>query len=857
MEAPNPAVPPVVQPGRGGYLFRLIRILSSIQFIHEIVEPLFRFILDVLTAALLGITLCMQSVSLIISFDSVITGVYKSISRNLANGIVSLASFFISESERKALSTSLVNYSANLFWTYIAYKMSVENSRAFFYKPLIIFGVLNVLVNIFVTRNELIVLNTFWNRQMLYSLLISLSYLIVRQAKSVSRHSRPVMLLLLKTPINSLFSGLEFLFRFTLSQNGDDLIFIPPAAPVNPAAPNNNNNIGEGGVPTSVSNHGYAEYDNISNYVLEIMRLSLWTAISLYEYSICLNPTSGSIADSMEHFNLKRDRWFYLLLLFHDFINLSVPVKKLLMKITKDALIQQQFPRITEAELRNLPEDDRCAICLCDHNTSSVRLPCQHLLHAQCLNRVLQEGNRFNPSRCPICRSDILPAGNPLASGGALAAAAAGGGANEVLTHGDQSFELRDIIRVRIITPTTRFNGATNPVNLGNNNNNNNNIGVPPAANNGLNNFAQAVRRSVQMRNVLQNPLPANAGNDNNNNAGIRISFGFRGGDNGAIGSNVVNSGASVNPGTIPSVSTRSSSSQQQPETNISMQTEAAATVQNPQNMNSSSTTLPMATDIINNNTNDNNNPGNVQIIRFNVTNENLNAANGNINNNTDVLTDDTIQTILSIIEDFERTQQQPNPSVPMATPLNINPNPGPNSFITPVNPIFTADNHSENQQLNNVEPSNASFHANSVNSSALFTNSSFLQTPDQNNNSRSAPPLPLSEPVLGMESTEDEEKTDVMNSTEEIQEEKEENEEGEERIPGKSEKKRKRKNSTETKTSNSGNSSLPPSHSSSSSSLNLLNEINEGEDQKESTDEKERAEETEEGQSMKKRKTD
>ena len=445
------------------------------------------FILEVLTALLLAITLCIQSVSVIISLDSVISGLFKTISRHLSSVMYSTYSAMRSELERKAVSNAFVNFYANIFWTFIAYKVSVEAFRSFFLAPMIYFGVLTSFVQIYIVRNEVHVQN-FWNRQMLYSLLSILLYSIIKQCYVVSFRSLPVMFLLLKYPINSFFQGVDLLRRLSLHGNNDDeIIFIPPTVNHPQAAANNNNDTP---VATSASNNGYAAFDNDFSYLLEILRLSIWSFISFYEYSICLNvivsPASLTMTAAQfpysEHYNDRKNKWFYLLVLFHDLINLFTVMKKFIQKRMKEIYIRNKFPKINEEELRNLSEDDRCAICLCDHNQSTVRLPCQHLLHAQCLNRILQGSDQFHPALCPICRSEIMTSANNENGNGTAGEGEAGG------VQGAAEF---NVIRIQIVSPrnirlstsgiTTSLNNLSNNNTPGNHNHNNNSNATTPA----------------------------------------------------------------------------------------------------------------------------------------------------------------------------------------------------------------------------------------------------------------------------------------------------------------------------------------------------------------------------------------
>jgi hypothetical protein len=549
----------------------LLGIFSSVHTIREITEPVILLILDLLTVVLLGLTFCVQSVSVVISVDNVISGLCKALSRNLAGVIASFPLFIPSESERKAISNSLVSHFLNIFWVLIAYKMNLETYFSFFSSFFYLyFAFLNAFLSIYIVKNEIQFLNVFWNRFILYSLLILTTISIVYQISFVSSKAAPVLILLLKIPINNVFLGLELLVK--LFSNGDDDITVTsvtlPTLPISTQQQEAQGTTTTTQIPNQsfllpTSNHGYNDFDNNNLCcLLEILRLSLWTFISVYQYAICVNPLPASLSansassssatlntssvssseinmtdsilhtaaevlrsttvtatpglrlKSFEFFNARKDRWFYFLLLFHDFINLSIPLKRFSLKVIKDSIISTQFPKLTSEELSSLPADDRCSVCLCDHNTSSVRLPCSHILHQQCLNRILQDGvNSFSTSRCPICRTEIATttasssASGTAASlllndselamladllGGGNGGTAARGASGSGPTNGNNNnnnnnnnngtneiatFRLRDIIRIRIITPATT--SSSNSAANGNNNNGNGNENFP------------------------------------------------------------------------------------------------------------------------------------------------------------------------------------------------------------------------------------------------------------------------------------------------------------------------------------------------------------------------------------------
>ncbi len=474
---------------------RLMAIFSSVHLVQEVIEPIIRLILDLLTMILLGLTFCIQSISVIISLDSVISGIFKTISRNLASIISSFSSLCRSESERKAIATSFVNYFANIIWVIFAYRVNLDNWYHFYPGPMVYFGVLNALVQVYLIRNQITMnLNLMsWNRSMLLSLLIILSLSMCYQAGRVSVRSFPVTLLLMKPVVNSLCQGMQLitsLLKHQTSSSDNDVIVIPPSLAQQ-----------QEGIQFTASNNGYLDIGgDISIHLIEIMRAMLWTFVSIYQYSICIGPpllvsttsinglsnlsnttiaaatTTTAISSSFHYYNDRKDRWFFLLILAHDFIHLFVPMRRLTMKLIKDSFIASQFSRLSREDLSTLSSDDRCAICLCDHNTSSVRLPCQHILHHQCLNRILQDGNAVRRSRCPICRADILPSsnnndGSSANNGNSILAAllgvnngglGGGGGGNGNFNGGPgHVYELRDVIRVRIISPTTLATNTT------------------------------------------------------------------------------------------------------------------------------------------------------------------------------------------------------------------------------------------------------------------------------------------------------------------------------------------------------------------------------------------------------------
>eukprot|EP00903_Cladosiphon_okamuranus_P018038 g16600.t1 len=64
------------------------------------------------------------------------------------------------------------------------------------------------------------------------------------------------------------------------------------------------------------------------------------------------------------------------------------------------------FPDASEQELKNMPRDESCAICLKTMSKAVKRLGCGHFFHTGCLRQYLNNNSSLEPL-CPICRTVI------------------------------------------------------------------------------------------------------------------------------------------------------------------------------------------------------------------------------------------------------------------------------------------------------------------------------------------------------------------------------------------------------------------------------------------------------------------
>eukprot|EP00428_Durinskia_dybowskii_P077227 CAMPEP_0170361474 /NCGR_PEP_ID=MMETSP0117_2-20130122/3825_1 /TAXON_ID=400756 /ORGANISM="Durinskia baltica, Strain CSIRO CS-38" /LENGTH=686 /DNA_ID=CAMNT_0010615841 /DNA_START=814 /DNA_END=2877 /DNA_ORIENTATION=+ len=124
----------------------------------------------------------------------------------------------------------------------------------------------------------------------------------------------------------------------------------------------------------------------------------------------------------------RTDRFIYFALFMRDLSDMIVPLRHFMRYCLHERFVAKTFPRLTAEELSQVCSET-CSVCLCEHNTTTVRLKCNHLLHTHCLQRILQQSAEArNPalSRCPMCRSPIETP-TPPNSNGTSASGAPGG----------------------------------------------------------------------------------------------------------------------------------------------------------------------------------------------------------------------------------------------------------------------------------------------------------------------------------------------------------------------------------------------------------------------------------------------
>lgn len=352
-----------------------VTLFVSPHILAEIVETTMKLVLDISTALLLGITFCIQTAAVLVSLDVALVGFFQALKSGCAGLLSTLAFWLPSVMERKAVANGIVSTIFNIIWVNIVYGVDEQAWIVLLYSPLLLILSLTSIIYWCLFRlnhddhPSTSIFSTCISASALCIVLVCISILSVPDKSSVS------VILLLRCAIDAVASCV--CMAIADKAEGD----------------------------TSVGN------------TLVEMSLSLfWATVSLHQLLL----------------TQKSSRLRFLMLLVHDFIAMSGPTRKLILKVMHDRYISQKFRKLNREELEAL-SCESCPVCLNDQNEDSVRLPCQHVLHRACLSRILQQGTRHHISRCPMCRAALVdqPAREISITGG--------------------PFRVSNVIRIRII----------------------------------------------------------------------------------------------------------------------------------------------------------------------------------------------------------------------------------------------------------------------------------------------------------------------------------------------------------------------------------------------------------------------
>lgn len=347
---------------------RIFRFTSRLMA-TEMVEPVLKLVFDISAALLLAVTFVFQTLSVLIAFDVVVVGFYHLVCTQLCKIMSALLFFTTNEREKNAAMNAMIRFFSNVLWVRLIYTVHKDCWVYMAGGPLLCIALMHTLVHLYTER-----LSTEQSAltQITYSLfLLSLFLMVFNTIGGAPDHILMETVFLLRTPIDTLCNAVDTVFKLF-----DSVLAVDNNMPV---------------------------------YTTQIARFSFWTSVHLLQFLLVVS------GDRNGQPSRRGDRLLYFALFLHDLLDLLVPVKQLLTQIRHERIIAKTFPRISALELSNL-NDETCSVCLSQHNAETVRLGCNHLLHAQCLHRILQqtaESHSSQPSRCPMCRATIVLPNDP------------------------------------------------------------------------------------------------------------------------------------------------------------------------------------------------------------------------------------------------------------------------------------------------------------------------------------------------------------------------------------------------------------------------------------------------------------
>ena len=329
----------------------------------ELFEPVLKFVFDLSAALLLGVTFIFQMLSVFIALDVVVLSFYQVTCSYCGRLFSALMTFITSERERSATVIEVIKYISNIFWVKVIYTVNPDCWTYMRGGPIFAAGLMHTLVGFYTER-----LNTEQNKktQLFYGIFLTTLFMIVFNTLYLAPdHVLLETVFMLRVPIDTLCNSADTIFKLC-----DNALGVDNRLPV---------------------------------YTTQIARFSFWSAVHLMQF--ILVSTSNPISPALKA--RRADKYIYFFLFMHDLLELTVPVRHLLVQITNERYITKTFPKLTALELSALV-DETCPVCLSEHTRDTVRLRCNHLLHAGCLHSILrQNADTMQASRCPMCRADI------------------------------------------------------------------------------------------------------------------------------------------------------------------------------------------------------------------------------------------------------------------------------------------------------------------------------------------------------------------------------------------------------------------------------------------------------------------
>lgn len=367
-------------PRSRGLLSIFVNSVSSTFSLREPLELIVKIVVDTITAVLLAMSFLVQTLSLLVSLDFALKVFWRTFVVFIAFLIAPMLFLVPTALERRAVSSSILNYFLNILWTQQLYEMDAALFDHLLHLPvaclyLLLGGGVAWAATFIQTKNHENCPNA---RLILSVLVLALGTMAAVSVRTAPASNGVMMMLILLRP------SIEQLCRA-----GHVLVI------------------------TETENDG-----GLSKSIMEMLLHMIWAILEL--------------AYLMTHRHSARWRFFRL---FHLVLDLAIPVRNVVIKIMNRRYIDKRFPRVTEAELQEL-QNDSCPVCLSAHDSCSVRLPCQHCLHSHCLTKVLEQGSSIRPSRCPMCRACLVPEEVPAPNNNVLQVRILSGGSIHNLRNG-------------------------------------------------------------------------------------------------------------------------------------------------------------------------------------------------------------------------------------------------------------------------------------------------------------------------------------------------------------------------------------------------------------------------------------
>jgi hypothetical protein len=339
----------------------------------DLFPPVLKLVMDIASVLLLGLTFAFQSVSVLVALDVVFVAMYQFACTQLSKVFSILVFFTPNERERSATIAGFFKFYSNVMWVRVAYRnINTDCWKFMYWAPMLAVAVMQALVAFYTER--LVTDQRMINQAMYSVVLFSLFLMVFNLITSAPDYILMETVLLLRSTIDALCSSADTILRLC-----DTTAALDSASPI---------------------------------YMTQIARYSFWASVHMIWLIInWTQPADRAITVAMH----RADRFLYFMLFMHDLLDLVVPLRQLMRQVVHERYVAKTFPRLSASELGAVAAET-CPVCLSEHNAHTVRLRCNHLLHTQCLQRILQQAaDTQNPAacRCPMCRAAIEVPNHP------------------------------------------------------------------------------------------------------------------------------------------------------------------------------------------------------------------------------------------------------------------------------------------------------------------------------------------------------------------------------------------------------------------------------------------------------------